>query len=226
MWRGVGFIRQTKLMLVRFVRLRGLPEEIAKGVALGIFIGMTPTFGFQMAIALLFAYLLRENRLAAILGVWVTNPVDGAGHLCGRIRDGTSAAGHAPGIAADRVYLERLRRSRLEYHVPALGWRYHRRDHSRLTGLFRDSAHGADRQELARATLATPTVASEVQEPERGIARRGTSDVNTTSKLGVRPAPSRAFCIWIWSFRVPMSIVLENVSVRTFCVISMCWTAS
>lgn len=75
MWRGVGFIRQIKLLVVRFVRLRGLPEEIAKGVALGIFIGMTPTFGFQMAIALFFAYLLRENRLAAILGVWVTNPV-------------------------------------------------------------------------------------------------------------------------------------------------------
>lgn len=75
MWRGVGFIRQVKLRLVRFVRLRGLPEEIAKGVALGIFIGMTPTFGFQMAIALFFAYLLKENRLAAVLGVWITNPV-------------------------------------------------------------------------------------------------------------------------------------------------------
>lgn len=75
MWRGVGFIRQVKLMVVRFVRLRGLPEEIAKGVALGIFIGMTPTFGFQMAIALFFAYLLKENRLAAVLGVWITNPV-------------------------------------------------------------------------------------------------------------------------------------------------------
>jgi uncharacterized protein (DUF2062 family) len=75
MWRGVGFIRQSKLMLVRFVRLRGLPEEIAKGVALGIFIGMTPTFGVQMAIALFLAYLLRENRLAAVLGVWITNPV-------------------------------------------------------------------------------------------------------------------------------------------------------
>jgi uncharacterized protein (DUF2062 family) len=75
MWRGVGFIRQVKLMVVRFVRLRGLPEEIAKGVALGIFIGMTPTFGLQMAIALFFAYLLRENRLAAVLGVWITNPV-------------------------------------------------------------------------------------------------------------------------------------------------------
>jgi len=74
MWRGYGFIRQAKLMLTRFVRLRGLPEEIAKGVALGIFIGMTPTMGLQMPIALVFAYLLKENRLAAVLGVWVTNP--------------------------------------------------------------------------------------------------------------------------------------------------------
>jgi uncharacterized protein (DUF2062 family) len=75
MWRGFGFIRQCKLMLVRFVRLRGLPEEIARGMALGIFIGMTPTMGLQMPIALVFAYIFRENRLAAILGVWITNPV-------------------------------------------------------------------------------------------------------------------------------------------------------
>jgi uncharacterized protein (DUF2062 family) len=75
MWRGYGFIRQCKLMLVRFVRLRGLPEEIARGMALGIFIGMTPTMGLQMPIALVFAYLLKENRLAAVLGVWITNPV-------------------------------------------------------------------------------------------------------------------------------------------------------
>lgn len=74
MWRGIGFIRQCKLMLTRFIRLRGLPEEIAKGVALGIFIGMTPTMGLQMPIALVFAYLLKENRLAAVLGVWITNP--------------------------------------------------------------------------------------------------------------------------------------------------------
>lgn len=75
MWRRFGFIRQLKLNFLRFVRLRGAPDEIAKGMALGIFIGMTPTFGFQMVIALFFAWLLRENRLAAALGVWITNPV-------------------------------------------------------------------------------------------------------------------------------------------------------
>lgn len=75
MWRRLSFIRQLKLNLLRFIRLRGTPDEIAKGVALGIFIGMTPTMGFQMPIALFFAILLRENKLAAVLGVWITNPL-------------------------------------------------------------------------------------------------------------------------------------------------------
>ncbi|MEJ2699651.1 MAG: DUF2062 domain-containing protein [Desulfuromonadales bacterium] len=75
MWRQWAFVRQFKLNFLRFVRLRGGPEEIAKGMALGIFIGMTPTLGFQMVIALFFAWLLRQNKIAAALGVWITNPV-------------------------------------------------------------------------------------------------------------------------------------------------------
>ena len=75
MWRYWPVVRQGKLNVIRFLRLRGTPDEVAKGVALGIFIGMTPTFGFQMAIALFFAWLLRENKLAAVLGVWITNPI-------------------------------------------------------------------------------------------------------------------------------------------------------
>ena len=80
MWRGIGFIRQAKLMLTRFVRLRGLPEEIARGMALGIFIGMTPTMGLQMPIALVFATILKENRLAAAQHCAVRFP---APALCG-----------------------------------------------------------------------------------------------------------------------------------------------
>ncbi|PLY04454.1 MAG: DUF2062 domain-containing protein [Desulfuromonas sp.] len=75
MWRRWGMVRQAKLNLLRFIRLSGTPDEIAKGFALGIFIGMTPTFGFQMLLAVFAAFLLRENRLAAIIGVWITNPV-------------------------------------------------------------------------------------------------------------------------------------------------------
>ncbi|PLX80912.1 MAG: DUF2062 domain-containing protein [Desulfuromonas sp.] len=75
MYRRWGIARWVKLMFLRFIRLEGTPHEVSKGVALGIFIGMTPTFGFQMIIALFFAWLLRESKVAAVLGVWVTNPV-------------------------------------------------------------------------------------------------------------------------------------------------------
>ncbi|NIQ94584.1 MAG: DUF2062 domain-containing protein [Desulfuromonadales bacterium] len=75
MWKRWSLIRQAKLNVVRFLRLRGTPEEIAKGFALGIFIGMTPTFGIQMALAIFFAFLLRENKLAALIGVWISNPL-------------------------------------------------------------------------------------------------------------------------------------------------------
>ena len=78
MWKRWPIIRQVKLVLVRFLRLRGTPDEIAKGFALGIFLGMTPTFGFQMAMAVFFALLLRENRLAALIGVWISNPFTAA----------------------------------------------------------------------------------------------------------------------------------------------------
>lgn len=75
MWRRWALIRQFKLNLIRLLRLRGTADEIAKGLALGVFIGMTPTFGVQMIIAIFVAILLRENKVAAAIGVWVTNPL-------------------------------------------------------------------------------------------------------------------------------------------------------
>ena len=75
MWRRWGFFRQFKLNLIRLVRLRAEPDAIARGMALGLFIGMTPTFGVQMFLALIFAFILRQNKIAALIGVWNTNPL-------------------------------------------------------------------------------------------------------------------------------------------------------
>ncbi|KIH75817.1 hypothetical protein SAMN05660860_02958 [Geoalkalibacter ferrihydriticus] len=74
MWQRLALIRQFKLNFIRLLRARGTADEIAKGLALGVFIGMTPTFGVQMIIAVFVAILLRENKIAAAAGVWVTNP--------------------------------------------------------------------------------------------------------------------------------------------------------
>ncbi|TYO99631.1 hypothetical protein EDC39_102154 [Geothermobacter ehrlichii] len=75
MYRRWGFVRLLKLLFIRFVRLKGTPHEVSRGIALGIAIGLTPTFGFQMLLGALAAWILRESKVAAILGVWITNPV-------------------------------------------------------------------------------------------------------------------------------------------------------
>ena len=59
----------------RFVKIRGRPREIALGFALGIFIGMTPTMGIQMPIAIFFAAMFKWSKISAVFGVWITNPL-------------------------------------------------------------------------------------------------------------------------------------------------------
>ena len=75
MWRRWSFFRQFKLNVIRLVRLRGEPDEVGRGMALGLFIGMTPTFGIQMFIALGLAFWFKQNKIAALIGVWNTNPL-------------------------------------------------------------------------------------------------------------------------------------------------------
>jgi uncharacterized protein (DUF2062 family) len=75
MYRRWALTRQLKLHILRLIRLQAEPEDIAKGFALGIFIGMTPTFGFQIVIAVFLALVLKENKIAAAIGVWITNPL-------------------------------------------------------------------------------------------------------------------------------------------------------
>lgn len=50
-------------------------NTVATGLALGLFIAFTPTIPFQMALAATGAFLLKLNLPAAVVGVWVTNPL-------------------------------------------------------------------------------------------------------------------------------------------------------
>jgi len=75
MWRRWGLLRQSKLNLIRLARLRSDPDAIGRGMALGLFIGFSPTFGFQIILAVFLAFLLRQNKIATFVGVWVTNPL-------------------------------------------------------------------------------------------------------------------------------------------------------
>jgi uncharacterized protein (DUF2062 family) len=57
----------------RLIVLRSSPHRIAAGFALGVFIGLTPTFGLQMLMAGVLATMLRVNPIAALVSVHVTN---------------------------------------------------------------------------------------------------------------------------------------------------------
>jgi uncharacterized protein (DUF2062 family) len=59
----------------RFLRLRGTPRQISMGLALGVFIGMTPFIGFHTLIAVTLASLFAWNKVTSALGVFITNPL-------------------------------------------------------------------------------------------------------------------------------------------------------
>ena len=64
----------------RFVLLRVLhaddpPHALALGLAIGVFVAMTPTIGAQMVIAAAIAASMRANKLLSVVAVWISNPV-------------------------------------------------------------------------------------------------------------------------------------------------------
>ncbi|HCY84602.1 MAG TPA: DUF2062 domain-containing protein [Desulfobacteraceae bacterium] len=67
--------QKAKTLYARFLKIRGTPREIALGFALGIFLGFSPTMGVQMIIAAFVASLFKWSKIAAMIGVQLTNPV-------------------------------------------------------------------------------------------------------------------------------------------------------
>lgn len=59
----------------RFIRLRGAPQTIALGFALGLLVGMTPFFGVHIPISVILAAILKWSKISAAVGVNITNVV-------------------------------------------------------------------------------------------------------------------------------------------------------
>ena len=68
--------RTAKYYYLKFLRLQGDPHSLALGVAIGLFIGITPTFPLHSALIIVFAWLLRGNILAALIAATaISNPL-------------------------------------------------------------------------------------------------------------------------------------------------------
>lgn len=68
--------KRFKKFYDQFISLKGAPESIALGMAIGIFIGATPTIPFHTILIAILTFLLRQNFTAAYLGSWlISNPL-------------------------------------------------------------------------------------------------------------------------------------------------------
>jgi uncharacterized protein (DUF2062 family) len=77
--REIHWWSNPRTLLRTILSLDDTPHQIALGAAIGMFIAMTPTIGIQMALVMLVALLTRPffhfNRVAALVMVYLSNPI-------------------------------------------------------------------------------------------------------------------------------------------------------
>ncbi|MDJ0568346.1 MAG: DUF2062 domain-containing protein [Pleurocapsa sp. MO_192.B19] len=66
--------RRFRLTYLRILRLRGKPQVIAKGLAIGVFAGCFPFLGLQSLIGVVLATIFRGSKVAAVAATWISNP--------------------------------------------------------------------------------------------------------------------------------------------------------
>ncbi len=67
-------VRFFRYFYLRIVRVRTDAHSTALGLALGVFVGCLPIIPFQFLTVLPLAFLLRANKMTALLGTFVSNP--------------------------------------------------------------------------------------------------------------------------------------------------------
>ncbi len=73
MWRNL--IQRLREFFRWLWQQEGSAGYRARGLAIGVFCGCFPFFGFQTILGIALASLLRGNHLLAISGTWISNPI-------------------------------------------------------------------------------------------------------------------------------------------------------
>ena len=73
MWEW--FKRKGSDLYARIVREKKPPEFIARGWAIGMFIGCSVPFGFQLVLSVPLSFWLKGSRVGATIGTFITNPL-------------------------------------------------------------------------------------------------------------------------------------------------------
>lgn len=76
--KNISVARKKRSKIVRFLEYKILhiddsPHKIALGLAIGLFIAWTPLLGLHILLVIALSILLRANKFAALVSVWVSN---------------------------------------------------------------------------------------------------------------------------------------------------------
>ena len=66
---------RVKQLAGRMLMLDDTPHSIALGAAVGIFLSFTPLVGVHMGLVVALSLVIRMNRTAGLMAVWVNNPL-------------------------------------------------------------------------------------------------------------------------------------------------------
>lgn len=92
----------------RFKQLNGDPHYVALGMAIGVFVSITPTIPFHTLIALAIAFVCRASKAAAAIGVWFSNPVTIPAFYYGSYKVGTLTLGISPPFNSGPIHFSEL----------------------------------------------------------------------------------------------------------------------
>ena len=96
---------QYKKILSLFLKQDGTPFFNAKGVAVGVFCGCFPFFGFQTLLGLFLARVAKGNLFLAAIGTWISNPFTYVPLYFFNYKVGSSLLKKSPDIDIDKTLL-------------------------------------------------------------------------------------------------------------------------
>jgi uncharacterized protein len=68
------FERLARYYLLKIIRLKGEPHELAMGMTIGVFVAMLPIMPFHIILAVALALFFRASKITAVIGCWASNP--------------------------------------------------------------------------------------------------------------------------------------------------------
>lgn len=66
---------KIKYLFFKVLKSNSSAEDIADGLAIGVFVALQPIVGSQMTVSLFLTWLFRKNSWVAVLAAWITNPL-------------------------------------------------------------------------------------------------------------------------------------------------------